>query len=387
MKKATVVLSLLLLNSVSAPSLAKFAAVEVVNVPISRILNNLQSRVSAAGNATDKARLEFQIGRLHSMAYARRTELAPTAKRDSSTEGSEPLQPWYGYTFSDYKQFYVEPGQKPEKISLAKKHLTEAIKHLRAACTLDPKLDAAKLGLAWCLQQAGENKKALLLYREIFKTAYEKERSNSDGFRGTSITAETAGYMEQILDPKADAVELADLTAKKKEVGSGFRKVTPIVVPLRADVATEDLMISHRVVFDLDGNGPRAYGAWPTGSAGWLVFDGDDSGRIESGLKLFGCSTFWIFWKDGYEALSALDADNDGILRGAEADGLKIWRDSNLNGISEPGEVKTLEECGIEALSCRSTQAPNGMLYSSAGVIFKSGRTASTFDWMVDQVE
>ncbi|MBX9670302.1 MAG: tetratricopeptide repeat protein [Candidatus Obscuribacterales bacterium] len=386
MKKATIVLSLLLLNSFSAASFAKFAAVEVVNVPISRILNNLQSRVSSTGNATDKARLEFQIGRLHSMAYARRTELAPTAKRDSSTEESASLQPWYGHTFSDYKQFYVEQGQKPEKIDLAKKHLAEAIKHLRAACTLDPKMDAAKLGLAWCLQQSGDNKSALPLYREIFKTAYEKEKNNSDGFRGTSITAETAGYMEQILDPKADAAELADLAAKKKEVGTGFRKVTPIVVPLRADVAAEDLMASHRVVFDLDGNGPRAYGAWPTSSAGWLVFDGDDSGRIESGLKLFGCSTFWIFWKDGYEALSALDSDNDGFVRGAEAQDLKIWSDSNQNGISEAGEVRTLAECSIEALSCRASQAPNGMLHSERGVVFTSGATGTTYDWLVNQV-
>ncbi len=389
MKKSTIVVSVLLIGSLMNPAVAKHAYVEVVNVPISRILNNLQSRLTSAGSPTDKARLEFHIGRLHSMAYARRTEQAPTRKNDLSTddEGGSRLEPWYGYSFSEYQQFYVQPSKDQSKLASARKHLDEAVKHLKTACTLDPKLDAAKLGLAWCLEQSGDKTKALPIYRAVFKSAYEKEKNESSGFDGASIADETAGYMQKILDPVKDSLELADLAAKRAQLSKGFRMVTPIVVPLKSGVSVGDLMCRKRVVFDLDGNGPRAYGSWPTNSAGWLVFDGDGSGRIDSGLKLFGCSTFWIFWRDGYEALSALDADNDGFVRGKEMEGLKVWSDSNQNGISESGEVLTLAECGIEALSCRATPGPNGMLYSADGVVFYSGQTAATYDWLVDQVE
>ena len=67
--------------------------------------------------------------------------------------------------------------------------------------------------------------------------------------------------------------------------------------------------------------------------------------------------TFWCFWENGYQALASLDDDGDGWLTGKELDGLAVWRDTNGNGVSEPGEVKTLSECGIAALRCRADAA------------------------------
>ena len=110
--------------------------------------------------------------------------------------------------------------------------------------------------------------------------------------------------------------------------------------------------------------------------AGWLVYDASGRGQITSALQWFGESTFWTFWKNGYEALSALDDNDDGELRGAELRHLGIWRDANGNGRSERGEVRPLAHHGIEAVSCRF--APGDGIYtaawSHAGVRFAKGR-------------
>src|SRR5262249_40859948 len=160
------------------------------------------------------------------------------------------------------------------------------------------------------------------------------EKNSSGGFRGTSVVDETAGYLLKLLDPAKDAKEIADINKKKEHVGKVFRAVTPIVVALKPDLKQQDMMKRTSVRFDLDGNGERINQYWPAADAGWLVYD-VTGGRITSGLEFFGPSTFWIFWRDGYEALRALDDDRNGCIDGEERRGLAIWQDANYNGISE----------------------------------------------------
>ena len=83
------------------------------------------------------------------------------------------------------------------------------------------------------------------------------------------------------------------------------------------------------------GRGSRA-------RAGWLVYDADGGSCITSALQWFGNVTFWLFWPNRYAALAALDDNHDGELAGGEIAHLAIWRDANMNGVSEPGEVLPL---------------------------------------------
>jgi len=363
---------------------AKFQMAQLEKVPIAKLSANLENRLkNLKTNDTDRALLEFQIGRLHSMAYALKTEEAQCRKDDGlSPQGGMGRLPFYGYTDNGYRQFEVEKEKDPEKLKRAKAHLEKATTHLRKALALNAGLDKAKLGYAWCLEQSGQRAQAIPLYREVIKVNYEDEKKDG-GFRGTSVVEETVGYLIPLLDKTKDAKEIADLKKKTEEVVATHRTVTPIVVPLRAGVRDENLMQSADVLFDLDGNGPLRYSMWPSADAGWLVYDQRGTGQITSGLDLFGMSTFWLFWNDGYQALSALDADSSGSIEGDEKRGLAIWRDVNLNGVSEPGEVRTLDECGIDSLSCRARQGKNGVFYSNDGVRFKDGSSAKTIDWLV----
>jgi hypothetical protein len=48
---------------------------------------------------------------------------------------------------------------------------------------------------------------------------------------------------------------------------------------------------------------------------------------IRDARQLFGSRTWWIFFRDGYEALSVLDDNRDGQLTGAEMEGIAVWVD------------------------------------------------------------
>jgi hypothetical protein len=98
---------------------------------------------------------------------------------------------------------------------------------------------------------------------------------------------------------------------------------------------------------------------------------------------MFGNVTFWIFWPDGYEALSALDDNGDGLLSGLELRGLAIWKDRNCNGVSDPGEVVPVEALGIQSISCHSQTDANGMRWNSQGVTYTNGPSRATYDWIV----
>jgi len=67
---------------------------------------------------------------------------------------------------------------------------------------------------------------------------------------------------------------------------------------------------------------------------------------------------------------------------------LAIWRDLNGNGVSEPGEVKTLGEWGVVALRCRADAGPADPLcaaQASKGVLFRDGTSRPTFDVVLRQ--
>ncbi|CAN5626485.1 hypothetical protein BH10CYA1_BH10CYA1_42960 [soil metagenome] len=388
MKLRAIVLNLsLILSLAGAQSVqARFAYPETVKVPVQRLLSNLEKRLNSPESkldANEKAELKFRIGRLHSMAYALKTSTVGILKSQVESLDHGVVNPFYGVTFGDFNQF---SPQGTAGDAAAEAHLKAAIKNLTAAVKLNPALLQAKLGLAWCLDQSGEKSTALPLYREVFKSAYEREK-NHGGLSGTSIASETAGYLEALLNPTKDAAEIASIKERVKIVDSNFRAITPIIVPLVPELTIKDMLRPASVSFDLDGNGPKHYLQWTGARAGWLVYDFSKSKQITSGLQLFGPSSFWIFWNDGYEAMKALDDNNDNQLSGTELNGLAVWSDTNGDGKSDAAEVRSVQELGITSLSCNGHLSADGTLGSINGVTFSDGRRADTYDLFLEQVK
>jgi hypothetical protein len=90
-----------------------------------------------------------------------------------------------------------------------------------------------------------------------------------------------------------------------------------------------------------------------------------------------------MFWRDGFQALAALDDNRDGWLSGDELKGVAVWIDRNQNGKSDAGEVISLREAGIEKIGVEAAME-DGILSHPQGVVFSDGRRAPAYDWIAE---
>lgn len=120
--------------------------------------------------------------------------------------------------------------------------------------------------------------------------------------------------------------------------------------------------VQNGVWFDLDGDGQVEKTAWtaPDSSVGFLVLDRNGNGQIDDGKELFGNHTpqSASAHPNGFSALAEYDkpengGNADGVIdpRDAIFQSLRLWIDSNHDGVSETGELHRLSEFGITSIS------------------------------------
>lgn len=183
--------------------------------------------------------------------------------------------------------------------------------------------------------------------------------------------------------------------------------ISPISLLLEPDVNVDkDISL---VNFPLDPSKPGRWFAWKASDkAPLLVYDPEHTGRIESASQLFGNWTFGgkrvasvttdantfnsSAWANGYEALGSLDSDNDGVVSKGELAPLALWYDSNRNGVSEAGEVGSLDEAGITALYYqpdKHEKQTNNLIANKGFERTVDGRQESgaSVDWYSDSAE
>jgi hypothetical protein len=163
--------------------------------------------------------------------------------------------------------------------------------------------------------------------------------------------------------------------------------ITPIVFSTEASASLADLLTPERIVrFDLDGDGAIEERPWIKPTTGLLAWDGNRDGCITSGRELFGSVTWWLFFSDGYRAMDVLDDNRDGLLTTGELKGICVWFDRDSDGQSDKGEVVSVESLGVTAIATRPTGRDQQSLMHKAGIRFKDGRTAPTYDWIAPSV-
>jgi hypothetical protein len=174
--------------------------------------------------------------------------------------------------------------------------------------------------------------------------------------------------------------------------------------PILIDVDGDGFNMTNKtggVEFDFDGDGLRQRLPWTAAGSddAWLVMDRNHNGQIDSGREMFGNvspqSKVPDKEKNGFISLAEFDktklgGNEDAVISNRDYffRSLRLWTDTNHNGISEATELRSLDQAGIDVveleykLSSRSDRNGNLFRYR-AKVTNANGAQLGRWAWDV----
>lgn len=128
------------------------------------------------------------------------------------------------------------------------------------------------------------------------------------------------------------------------------------------------------IKWDFYGNGHPVQIAWtaPGSTNGWLAMP--QNGQITSARQLFSnvaaqAGVTADAQLNGFRALANYDTDSDGTIDRNDSpwwQQLRVWIDSNHDGVAQPEELHTLDSLGITSISLKYEASPKTDQYGNA---------------------
>jgi hypothetical protein len=145
----------------------------------------------------------------------------------------------------------------------------------------------------------------------------------------------------------------------------------PLAIDLDGDGIETAGVGTSPVLFDHNADGIRTGTGWVKGDDGWLVLDRNGNGLIDSGRELFGVDTLLsgtpgvdaTYANTGFEALKTLDSNGDNLFNATDAAfaQVRIWQDTNQDGISQASELFTLAQKNIASIGLTASNTTQNL--------------------------
>ena len=148
-----------------------------------------------------------------------------------------------------------------------------------------------------------------------------------------------------------------------------------VIPPVVLDMNRDGLISYSQVQMDVNGDGHLDQTAWVAAQDGVLVWDKYTDGKVHDNSQ-YAFSQYGAAGSTDLQGLAAgFDSNQDGLLNAIDAKfgEFKVWQDANQNGVTEAGELRSLEAAGITSIELVS----DGVVRHPAAGVTEAGHSSA----------
>jgi len=161
----------------------------------------------------------------------------------------------------------------------------------------------------------------------------------------------------------------------------------PIAIDLDGD-GIEYLGLDAGVTF-ADGSDEAIRTAWVAADDALLVFDANNSGTVDASREYVFTEWAEAATSDLAALREVFDTNQDDVLDASDDnwDQFKVWQDANSDGVTDEGELKSLDEVGITSIALTYNETSEASSEAGGDVLVAGQSDVTWADGRVTQAE